>query len=148
MGIGDKLLAKTANVEAKPRPIGQPSTSEAKTSPGRLMDAQNRINSAEVRIAQLTAELEEARKAGGAAEIPLSELHEVPGRRRHMPAEKFVELRENLRNNKLIHPVVVRPRAEGGSRLFPVITGAMFIGSWDEIQSVACLRTSRRRRLR
>ncbi|WP_431068239.1 ParB/RepB/Spo0J family partition protein [Ralstonia holmesii] len=120
MGIGDKLLAKTANVEVKPRPVGAPAVSVARTSPGRLMDAQNRINSAEQRIAELTAELESARKAGGAVDIPLTDLHEVPGRRRHMPADKYLELRENLRHNKLIHPVVVRPRGEGG---FEIVSG-------------------------
>lgn len=135
MGIGDKLLAKTANVEAKPRPVGTTtSATEARTSPGRLMDAQNRINSAEQRIAQLTAELEEARRVGGAVDIPLVELHEVPGRRRHMPAEKYVELRENLRHNKLIHPVVVRPFAEGG---FEIVSGHHRCDAYRELGRAA-----------
>nr|WP_311530201.1 ParB/RepB/Spo0J family partition protein [uncultured Ralstonia sp.] len=138
MGIGDKLLAKTAGIEAKPRQVGSPASSEARTSPGRLMDAQNRINTAEQRIAELIAELEEARKAGGTVEIPLVELHEVPGRRRHMSAEKYAELRENLRHNKLIHPVVVRPFAEGG---FEIVSGHHRSDAYRELgrEAIRCV---------
>ncbi|VXC81927.1 ParB-like partition protein [Burkholderia sp. 8Y] len=57
--------------------------------------------------------LEAAKATGEALELPTERLHEVAGRRRYMSAEKYAELRENLRHNKLVHPVVVLPRADG-----------------------------------
>ena len=61
MGIGDRLLAKTANIGSKPTDAAQsrPVNTEARTSPGRLMDAQHRINTAQARIKELESQLEE-----------------------------------------------------------------------------------------
>jgi ParB family chromosome partitioning protein len=94
-----------------------------RTSPGRLLNAQNRIlesderrAEAENKLADALAriqDLESAQATGEPLELPVGKLHEVPGRRRYMAPEKYVELRENLRHNKLVHPVVVLPRADG-----------------------------------
>ena len=58
-------------------------------------------------------ELEEQLATASTLEIPLERLHEVHGRRRYMDPSKYAELRENLRHNKLVHPVVVRIRSDG-----------------------------------
>lgn len=67
----------------------------------------------QTRIDALTAELEAASSNGGALELPVDKLHEVPGRRRFMPAEKYRELLENVRHNGLLQPVVVLARPDG-----------------------------------
>ncbi|EKS72032.1 transcriptional regulator [Caballeronia zhejiangensis] len=95
----------------------------ARTSPGRLLNAQNRILESDERRAQAESKLadalariqalESAAPSGEAWELPVEKLHEVAGRRRYMAPEKYAELRENLRHNKLVHPVVVLPRADG-----------------------------------
>lgn len=65
-------------------------------------------------------DLEEQLASASAIEIPLERLHEVPGRRRYMAPAKFAELRENLRHNKLVTPVTVRPRGDGD---FEIVSG-------------------------
>ena len=99
MSIGDRLLAKTANITAKPSDLSSPraESSEAKTSPGRLMDAQNRINLAQGRIQELEAQLE----LNAAFEIDLDSLIEVSGRRRKLTQEQFQELKSNLAKQRV-----------------------------------------------
>src|ERR1700744_1539910 len=58
-------------------------------------------------------ELEGQLATASTLEIAVERLHEVAGRRRYMDPAKYVELRENLRHNKLVHPVVVRARPDG-----------------------------------
>ncbi|SAL00772.1 ParB, partition protein [Caballeronia calidae] len=106
MGIGDRLLAKTANIGNKPAETTQPRpvNNEPRTSPGRLMDAQHRINTAQARIKELETQLEER----AALEVPLDALVEVSGRRRKLTAEQFQELKSNLAQHALATPILVR----------------------------------------
>lgn len=105
MRIGDKLLAKTAGVVVKP---GTPSDNASpKTSPGRMLAAQSAVAAAEKRVAELEA------NAGKAVEVLLGEITEMPGRRRKLTAEQYAELRENLRNNPLVHPITLVVRVDG-----------------------------------
>jgi ParB family chromosome partitioning protein len=89
-------------------------------------------------IDRLKKELHEAKQMGGAVDVPLTELNEVPGRRRYMAPEKYAELRDNLRHNKLIHPVVVLPRAEGG---FEIISGHHRSDAYRELgrETIRCV---------
>jgi ParB family transcriptional regulator, chromosome partitioning protein len=127
-----KLLDKTAGLSPN-QPLNRPSRSEsARTAPGRMFEVANRINEAEDRanaaeahVGQLQGELEHLRgellaSSNAGSEIALDQLVEVPGRRRKMTQERYAELRENLRNNKLIHPVVVR-RADDGR--YEIVSG-------------------------
>ena len=127
MGIGDKLLAKTANIEVrKPDPDNLAARPEGRTSPGRMMGMQTQVNSAHDRI----QELEQKLASAWAREIPLDQLHEVPGRRRHKSPEEYVELRENLRHNKMMHPITVCARAEGG---YEIVSGHWRTDAYREI---------------
>jgi ParB family transcriptional regulator, chromosome partitioning protein len=103
----DELTAAQQRGPATPR-----------TAPGQLMHLQATAEKQHEEIERLKKQLAEARQSGSAVEIPLDQLHEVPGRRRYMPPEKYVELRENLRHNDLIHPVVILPRSEGGFEIW------------------------------
>ncbi|MDR5785206.1 MULTISPECIES: ParB/RepB/Spo0J family partition protein [unclassified Caballeronia] len=162
MSIKDRLAAKAAGIGSNPRsPRPEPEIpSRPKTAPGQLMASlpllaekerelevlRARIEELEAgatggssdEIARLKKELADAQQSGAAIDIRLRDLHEVPGRRRHMPAEKYAELRENLRHNKLIHPIVVLPRPEGG---FEILSGHHRTDALRELgrESVRCV---------
>jgi ParB family transcriptional regulator, chromosome partitioning protein len=162
MSIKDRLAAKAAGIGSNPRQPRPESVIPArpKTAPGQLMaslpllaEKERELDVLRQRIEELEAgatvesseeiellkkELSEAQQSKGAIDIPLIELHEVPGRRRHMPAEKYAELRENLRHNKLIHPVVVLARSEGG---FEILSGHHRTDAFRELgrQSIRCV---------
>lgn len=123
MSLREKLAAKAGNIKVTAEDLEKAAArgpQAPRTAPGQLMHMQGKVERQANEIAQLKAELESARVAGGAVDVPLDQLHEVPGRRRFMPPDKYIELRENLRHNKLVHPVIVCPRVEGG---FEIVSG-------------------------
>ncbi|MDR5809096.1 ParB/RepB/Spo0J family partition protein [Caballeronia sp. LZ019] len=109
-----------------------------RTAPGQLMHLQAKSEQQQDEIDRLKKELQEAKQMGGAVDVPLSDLHEVPGRRRYMAPEKYAELRDNLRHNKLIHPVVVLPRTQGG---FEIISGHHRSDAYRELgrETIRCV---------
>jgi ParB family transcriptional regulator, chromosome partitioning protein len=128
MGIGDRLLAKTANVGSKPAEPGQtrPVNTEPRTSPGRLMDAQHRINTAQARIKELEGQLQER----AALEVPLDALVEVNGRRRKLTTEQFQELKSNLSQHALATPILVRVLPENR---FEIVAGHNRVAAYREL---------------
>ncbi|SAL32599.1 ParB, partition protein [Caballeronia cordobensis] len=128
MGIGDRLLAKTANIGSKPSESAQarPVNTEPRTSPGRLMDAQHRINTAQARIKELESQLEER----AALEVPLDALVEVNGRRRKLTAEQFQELKSNLAQHALATPILVRGLSEGR---YEIVAGHNRVAAYREL---------------
>lgn len=129
MGIGDRLLAKTANIGSKPAETSQqqrPASAEARTSPGRLMDAQNRINSAQARIKELETQLEER----AALEVPLDALVEIDGRRRKLTAEQFQELKSNLAQHALATPILVRALPDAR---YEIVAGHNRVAAYREL---------------
>lgn len=107
MGIGDKLLAKTANVSVKDSGPGVRPAESPKTSPGRMLAAQSAVAAAEKRVAELE------QNQGKAMELPLDQIQLVPGRRRRLSPEQYAELKENLRQHPMVHPVTVFRRPDG-----------------------------------
>ncbi|WP_250494380.1 ParB/RepB/Spo0J family partition protein [Caballeronia sp. GAWG1-1] len=128
MGIGDRLLAKTANIGTKPAEPNQPrvTSTEARTSPGRLMDAQHRINTAQARIKELETQLEER----AALEVPLDALIEVSGRRRKLTSEQFQELKSNLSQHALATPILVRTLTDGR---YEIVAGHNRVAAYREL---------------
>lgn len=128
MGIGDRLLAKTANVGSKPADASPPKlvNPEPRTSPGRLMDAQNRINSAQARIKELETQLEEK----AALEVGLDSLVEVNGRRRKLTSEQFQELKNNLAQHALATPILVRALPDDR---FEIVAGHNRVAAYREL---------------
>ena len=127
MGIGDRLLAKTANIGSKPaEPSQRPTNSEPRTSPGRLMDAQHRINTAQARVKELEAQLQER----SALEVPLDALVEVSGRRRKLTAEQFQELKNNLAQHPLATPILVRSL---GENRYEIVAGHNRVAAYREL---------------
>lgn len=97
----DEMLAKSAKL----RSVSQVRQDEVTT------DQSPRIGA--VRTAKLELMKFES-------ELPLVELHEVPGRKRHLTIEQITELRANLANNPLTSPIAVRRREAGG---YEIIAG-------------------------
>ena len=92
-----------------------------------LAEKDKELESASAENASLREQLAKVR---GGIDLPLKSLVEVPGRRRHMPPEKYAELRENLRRNALIHPVVVR-HTEGDQ--YEIISGHHRVDAFREL---------------
>ncbi|WP_227461694.1 ParB/RepB/Spo0J family partition protein [Cupriavidus pauculus] len=120
----ERLMARTANLAANVEadaatrvPIAE---QRPMTMPGQLGAFRLEAQRYQATINELTKQLEEARASGGFVEVPLTQLHEVAGRRRYMPPERYAELLQNLRHNALIEPVVIRPREEGG---YEIVSG-------------------------
>ncbi|WP_157267153.1 ParB/RepB/Spo0J family partition protein [Azohydromonas aeria] len=101
---------------------------QARTAPGATLihGANQRVEAAQARVRQLEAELADRPPL----ELPLEALDSVPGRRRRLTAEEYAELRENLRHNPLVHPVVVRPRAGGR---FEIVSGENRVAVYREL---------------
>lgn len=64
------------------------------------------------------------------SELPLIELHEVPGRKRHLTIEQIAELKANLANNPLTSPIAVRRREAGG---YEIIAGHNRVHAYREL---------------
>lgn len=85
-----------------------------KTAPGQLMNLQAQLREAHALIAQLR----EGVNSGHAIELNLSEIYKVEGRQRNLTEQERTELKANLANNPLVHPVIVLPKNERGYELF------------------------------
>lgn len=143
-----KAASEAANPVTLPHAAGAPATDpspapaatpavaapahQAKTAPGATLihGANQRVEAAQTRVRQLEAEL-----AGRPPlELPLDMLDSVPGRRRRLTADEYGELRENLRHNPLVHPIVVRPKPGGR---FEVVSGENRVAIYRELGRTA-----------
>lgn len=114
MSIKDRLAAKAASIGNNPRtPATEPQANRApKTAPGQLMSTLPLLAEKEREIEELQAKLRAA-EGSGLQELSLRDLVEVHGRRRSLTGQQYEELKANLRNNELVHPIVVRKVADG-----------------------------------
>ncbi|CAL8480962.1 ParB/RepB/Spo0J family partition protein [Caballeronia sp. S22] len=84
------------------------------------------IQAAEAKIHALEEQLAKA----STLDLALDRLREVSGRRRYMEPAKYHELRENLRHNKLVHPIVVRARGDGD---YDIVSGHHRVDAYREL---------------
>lgn len=135
MSFKDRLAAKTATIAAVVESTEPMTPREPKTAPGAMMKALPILKEKQAEIDAMSAEMAALREqvatgTHGAMDVALEQLVEVAGRRRHMPPEKFAELRENLRHNRLIHPIVVRRLPE---EKFEIISGHHRIDAYKQL---------------
>lgn len=131
MSIKDRLAGKAANIGATPRQSADNAASTwPKTGAGQLMQSLPMLAEKDSEIAALKQEIIASRGNSSALEIPLPDLHEVPGRRRKLTTEQYAELRENLRNNALVSAITVRKRRDGG---FEIISGHNRVAAFREL---------------
>ncbi len=100
------------------------------TMPGQLGAFRLQAQQWQERIRQLEEELRRAKDQGSALELPLDDLIEVPGRRRKLTPEEYIELRENLRKHNLITPVSVRVLPEGK---YEIVSGHNRVAIYREL---------------
>jgi ParB family chromosome partitioning protein len=131
MSIKDRLANKSASVGTMPRATQENSApGKPKTGAGQLMQSLPMLAEKDDEIASLKQQLDNATQNTAALELPLSDLKEVPGRRRKLTREQFAELRENLRNNPLISAITVRARPAGG---YEIISGHNRVAAFREL---------------
>lgn len=111
-----KITDRLNNVPTSTVLIEPPKDREAKTGPGQMMQFMAKESQALIQNDALKAEI----AALKAPEIALSSITLVDGRRRKLSPEKYAELVENLKNNKLATPITVR--SIGGGK-FELISG-------------------------
>ena len=136
-----KAASEAANPVTLPHAAGAPAAAQAtapapapapahqaKTAPGATLihGANQRVEVAQARVRQLEAEL----ASRPPMELPLDALESVPGRRRRLTPEEYAELRENLRHNPLVHPIVVRPKPLGR---YEVVSGENRVAVYREL---------------
>ncbi|KRB72346.1 ParB/RepB/Spo0J family partition protein [Noviherbaspirillum sp. Root189] len=123
-----ELAGKTAGIQA--RSVEKTGHRPPKTAPVMLYDATARMHAAEQKAEELEAKLNAALESTAAFEVPLSDLREIAGRKRQLDDEQFNELKENLRHNELVSPVIVRPSDDGG---YEIVSGHNRVRAFREL---------------
>lgn len=112
MSTRDRLFKKAASIGMKP-PVAEVEESQKQapqTSPGRMLLLQEATASFEAEKRALMEKIDALSKF--AFEVDIDKLVIVPGRQRKLTEEEYEDLKENLRHNDLVHPIVVRPVAD------------------------------------
>src|SRR5574343_58604 len=117
--LADLIAAKTSHIKVENERPGT-KTHKPLTAPAIQFDATARMHAAELRAEELQDQLNQALLNGGIAELPIDLLHEMPGRRRKLSHDEYSRLKENLRHNDLVTPIVVRIRSDGG---YEIVSG-------------------------
>lgn len=139
MSMAKRMAERTSNIQAEPAKRS-PSDDAPRTSTGRLLDVQLRVNdaidraeqaearaaSAEAARLEMERSLAESRRqlealensASGAAEdVDINTLVETEGRRRVLSSDEYAELRANLSVSALMHPIVYMPLPNGKNEI-------------------------------
>lgn len=105
-----RLMEKSSKIGE--RPVEKKSdTPPPMTMPGKMLLFQDELGKMEVEKNRLLATIDLLQKT--AFEIEIDEIVQVEGRRRYLTDDQFNDLLENLRNNDLVHPIVVRKLSTG-----------------------------------
>jgi ParB family transcriptional regulator, chromosome partitioning protein len=139
MSMAKRMAERTSNIQLDS--AKKDAAPEApRTSTGRLLDVQLRVNEAIDRAESAEARATSAEAARQAVEASLADAHkqlqalessssrfaddvqldtlvEVEGRRRILSADEYQELRGNLSSSELVHPIVYRPLSNGKNEL-------------------------------
>lgn len=113
---GARLLAAAANIslEDEENNPGAPAPRPPpRTAPGQAMELQGRYQEALRKIEQL----QQSAGTGAPLDLAIADIYKVPGRQRKLTAAERAELKANLQQNVLMHPVVVLPKNEKGYEL-------------------------------
>ena len=127
MSLRDELKAKSQkaveHMGAAPKGTDAKSTAaKPVTAVGAVAFMQPTIDALNERVKNAEAANEELRRKVEAqpTEVDLELLDEKPGRKRRLTPDQFEELKENLRNNPLVHPAAVKRLSNGR---FEIVSG-------------------------
>lgn len=99
--------------DTAPTPTNELLQQPAKTAPGQMMVFGEKLRIAEERVAELEGKLDTA----APRKISLSDIYLIEGRKRKLTVEQRQDLKANLEQNPLLHPVTVLPKNERGYEL-------------------------------
>ena len=125
MAISDKLK-KTGEIQINEKRFTDIKPTKPKTGPGVWQAAHQKAAVAQEELEKALAKIAVLEKRT----INISELHEVEGLKRSLTGEAYEELKANLSNNPLVHPIVVRPREKGG---YDIISGHNRVAIYKEL---------------
>lgn len=128
-GLAARLAGKTQDIAKNPsaRSIAD---RPPVTMPGQLGAFRIEAQRYQQQIQNLQEQLDDADQRPTQIDLPLDKLVTVEGRRRRLTAEEFAQLRENLRENALIEPIIVRRIDD---EKFEVITGHNRVAAFREL---------------
>ena len=112
--LKQKSAEALADISNNPDAQAGPSARPA-TAPGAMAFMQPTIDSLSERAetAEATVARLEAQLVDQPGELPIDQIVVDPRRKRKLTPEQFEELKENLKNNPLVHPIAVRPIGDG-----------------------------------
>ena len=121
----------TANIAPRPASARPEKSVDTKPKVGTvaIQEQTSRMHAAEERAEELEARLKNSRSA----EVQITDLTEVPGRRRQLTMQEFVELRDNLASHPLITPITVR-KAEHG---YEIVSGHNRVAAYRDLGRTA-----------
>jgi len=132
--MSERLLERTKGAAERASqnisPLDSIAAKPPVTMPGQLGAFRLEAQRYKDQIEELQAKLREAEMNATSQDIPLDQLHEVLGRKRKLTKVQYEELRENLRHNELITPIVVRRREEGG---YEIVSGHNRVDVYREL---------------
>lgn len=119
MSLRNKLSAATQGLDLA-APVPAPSKTGPRTAPGQMFAFSEQMRELNDELEETRKQLQEALNKVATAELLITDLVEVPGRKRRLTAEEFEELKANLRNNPLASSITVR-RLDNGK--YEIIAG-------------------------
>lgn len=125
MAISEKLkITGDIKIEEKRFPYIKPT--KPKTGPGVWQAAHQKAAIAQEELDKALAKIAVLEKKT----VKILNLHEVKGLKRSLTDEAYEELKTNLTNNSLVHPIVVRPREKGG---YDIVSGHNRVAIYKEL---------------
>lgn len=117
----------TANIVPRPASARPEKAVDAKPKVGTvaIQEQTSRMHAAEVRAEELEARLENSRSI----EVQIADLAEVPGRRRQLTKQEFIELRDNLAIHPLVTPITIQ-RTENG---YEIVSGHNRVAAFRDL---------------
>jgi ParB family chromosome partitioning protein len=128
MAISDKLK-KTSDITIPEKRFSDIKPTKPKTGPGVWQAAHQKAAVAQEELDKALAKIAVLENKA----VKISDLHEVEGLKRSLTPEAYEELKANLSNNPLVHPIVVRPREKGG---YDIISGHNRVAIFKELGRV------------
>lgn len=98
-----------------------------KTGPGIFMNATFGREAAEQARAEAEKALDDLKQS---RVVNISELVEIPGRKRILTPEEFAELKGNLAKHRLINPITIRKHDQGG---YEIVAGHNRVQAYKEL---------------
>lgn len=113
--LSERMSKMTAGITTNN--ADKPAPTTPKTGPGIFMNATFGREAAEQARADAEKALNDLKQS---RVVKISELVEIPGRKRILTPEEYEELKSNLTNHRLINPITIRKHAAGG---YEVVAG-------------------------